>query len=214
MENQQPAGEAISQKKAWYKNWWGVVIVIMVLPFFAIWYVWAKTQWSNKAKWITTVLIIIFSMGMIGSTEQNNNSQPTISNPTQELKNETQALQQPEKKSIPYEVVDEWAIPNGGKGKRIVVSADYLNEADMALLGETLKEDTKDDRNAFVMVHTDKKSAQIQKKSPSEITDAELSFAGKHFVGQYMKNAEGKINTFSIYLNGVDDTSKYKEIKY
>jgi hypothetical protein len=212
MENQQPAGEAQnSQKKEWYKNWWGVIIAIMILPFFAIWYIWAKTQWSNKAKWITTVLIIIFSMGAIGSTEQDNNqSQPTVSTPVavQEAKNETPAIQQPEKKTIPYEVILEWSIPNGGKGERIVIDSKYLNFDDMTALGETLKEAMKNERNAFVYIHTDKKSADLQGKLSVNPTTAELDYIGKHYVGTYSKNANSKFHEFEIFFGGIDDTSE------
>ncbi len=223
MSNQQPAGEVKnSQQKEWFKNWWGIIIAILFLPFFAIWFVWAKTNWNKAVKVIATFVIMIISVIAISSEDsetKNNQIQPAQQQTenqkqtAQEVKQETPAPQDAIKK-IPYEIVDEWSIPNGGKGKRIVVSAGYLNEADMTLLGKTLKEDTKNDRNAIIMVHTDKKSAQIQKDSTLKMTDAELAYVGKHYVGQYMRNANSNINEFSIYLNGADDVSKYKEIKY
>lgn len=219
----QPTGGAQNdQTKEWYRHWWGVIIAILILPIFAIWYVWAKTNWNKAIKGIATFLILVISIITVSSNESGKNvgqvqpAQQQTENqdqPVQEVKQEIPAPQAVAKK-IPYEVVDEWNIPNGGNGKRIVVSADFLNEVDMTLLGETLRDDVKNDRNSFIMIHTDKKSAQIQKKSPSEITDSELAYAGKHFVGQYMKNANSNINEFSIYLNGVDDVAKYKEIKY
>jgi len=83
MENQQPAGEAQNSQKPIYRKWWGVILIILFLPVFAIWYVWAKTAWSKTAKWIVTVVIVIFSMGVIGSTESNNN-QPTQQAPVEQ----------------------------------------------------------------------------------------------------------------------------------
>jgi len=45
----------------WYKTWWGVLIVIfLILPFFLIWQVWAKTNWSKGAKIGTTIAIALF----------------------------------------------------------------------------------------------------------------------------------------------------------
>jgi len=54
--------KATEEKKAiWYKTWWGVLIVIfLILPFFLIWQIWAKTKWGNIAKVIVTLLIIGF----------------------------------------------------------------------------------------------------------------------------------------------------------
>ncbi|KKP79802.1 MAG: hypothetical protein A2271_02380 [Candidatus Moranbacteria bacterium RIFOXYA12_FULL_35_19] len=215
MENQQPTGEAQnSQKKEWYKNWWGVIVAIIILPIFVIWYIWAKTQWSNKAKWIATAFVIIFSMGTIGSTGQDStqtsNQKTTVSSPTQTQKAKDEALivQQPEKKNIPYEVVLEWSINNGGKGERIVIDPKYLNFDNMTALGETLREDLKNERNAFVFVHTDKKSADLQGKMLENPTQSEMDYVGKHYVGSYTKNANSKMHEFTIFLNGIDDTSE------
>ena len=54
--------EGEEKKQAvWYKTWWGVLVVIfLILPFFLIWQIWAKTKWGNVAKVIVTLLIIGF----------------------------------------------------------------------------------------------------------------------------------------------------------
>ena len=45
----------------WYKKWWGVLIVVfLILPFFLIWQVWAKTKWNNVAKVLVTLAIVGF----------------------------------------------------------------------------------------------------------------------------------------------------------
>ena len=206
MSNQQPAGEAQnSQTKEWYKNWWGIILAILFLPFFAIWFIWAKTNWNKTIKAVVTFLVLIISIIAISSDDPETKDkqiqpaqqqQANQEQPTQEVNQETQVPQVATKK-IPYEVADEWSIPNGGKGRRIVISADYLNESDMTLLGETLKEDTEDERNAIIMVHTDKKSAQIQKDSSMKMTEDQLNYVGKHYIGQYTRNANSNINEFA-----------------
>lgn len=75
-------------KKVWYKTGWGIVAVILLLPFFAIWYVWAKTNWSKKTKWIATgaiTLFVIFSMALSGGT-------PPSTTTTSNQPNDKQAL--------------------------------------------------------------------------------------------------------------------------
>ena len=82
MENQQPTGEAKnSQKKEWYKNWWGVIIAIMILPIFAIWYIWTKTKWSKTIKWVATAIVIIIFIGVVGSNNNSNTNQTTSQSP-------------------------------------------------------------------------------------------------------------------------------------
>jgi micrococcal nuclease len=106
MKNQESVGEAQNiQKKEWYKNWWGVLIVIMILPIFAIWYIWAKTTWSNKAKWITTIIVIILSMGALGSTEKTEQKPVVVKTENNVAVIDTQEIKsadttKPEEKSI------------------------------------------------------------------------------------------------------------------
>lgn len=75
MENQQPAGEVQNSQKPFYKKWWGVIIIILFLPFFAIWYVWAKTKWNAFVKGLATLGIILITFIALGSGgSENNNS--------------------------------------------------------------------------------------------------------------------------------------------
>ena len=49
------------EKIVWYKKWWGVLIVIfLILPYFLIWQIWAKTKWSMLAKILLTAGIVGF----------------------------------------------------------------------------------------------------------------------------------------------------------
>ena len=89
MEKQQPTDEAQnSQKKEWYKNWWGVIIALMFLPIFATWYIWSKTKWSKLGKGTATFGVICLTLFSIGSSskDSNNNQQPQqqVSAPAQQ----------------------------------------------------------------------------------------------------------------------------------
>lgn len=106
-------------------------------------------------------------------------------------------------KKITYEIVERWSIP-GGEGKAIVISPNYLNEADMTALGEKLKNDTKNDRDAFVMVFSDKQAALWRHESGTEkLSAAEQEFWDKHFIGTYNKNSNTGNHEFTIVVDGL-----------
>lgn len=203
MENRlNPTGEGNDQKKEWYKKPLGIVIAILLFPYFFLWYMWAKTNWNKSVKWTITGILIFFTIRGIVNDSTIQPAQPSAQ-PQQQV-----VQKQPEQKRIPYEVVTKWNIPNGGYGQRIVIDSKYLNFDDMTALGETIKEDTKNDRNAFVFVHTDKKSAELQGKAMEITSEADLNYIGKHYVGDYKKNINSNFHQFSIFLKGVDDTSQ------
>jgi hypothetical protein len=119
-------------------------------------------------------------------------------------------------KTINYEVVKSWEIPNGGFGKVIVISPQNFNEADMTLLGEKLKADTKNDRNAFIFIFDDKKAAEMRDRLPSTTNppnETEQDYYDKHFVGDYSRNINSGYHQFTIYFDGVIGTNQ-KTIKY
>src|SRR6266542_2327509 len=67
------------QRTAWYRKWWGIIIAILFLPFFIIWYIWAKTSWNKKVKSLATFIVAILML-VLGTT---NNAAPqadTINN--------------------------------------------------------------------------------------------------------------------------------------
>lgn len=97
---QQPAGEVQNSQKPFYKKWWGVLLVILFLPIFGIWFVWTKTAWSKRNKWIATVAIVIFSFVAMGSDHpgDGNKSQQAKENtptPTQPVAESQQAPEKP-----------------------------------------------------------------------------------------------------------------------
>lgn len=63
---------------------------------------------------------------------------------------------------VPYQVVTEWAIPNGGFGRTVVVDSKFRNEMDLRHLAERLRLDTIHDRNAFVFIYDDKAAVPLR----------------------------------------------------
>lgn len=119
-------------------------------------------------------------------------------------------------KSITYEVVKSWKIPNGGEGKLVVISPDLVNETEMLALGEKLKEDTKRDRNANISVYTNTKAANLRERLSSEtnpLTKEEDEYYNTHFIAQYDRNINTGYHQFTIYFDGVMGTN-HKTIKY
>lgn len=98
MENQQPAGEAQnSQKKEWYTNWWGVLIAILLLPYFLLYLMWAKTNWNKWVKIVLTFLVVIATFGAMSDDKNNQQAAKTDEQKTvaTEAKSETPAQAQP-----------------------------------------------------------------------------------------------------------------------
>lgn len=119
-------------------------------------------------------------------------------------------------KEIAYEIVKRWTIPNGGEGKLVVISPDLFNETDLTSIGEKLKKDTSKDRNASIIVYTDKRAAELYGRLASEtnpLTKEEDEFYNTHMVASYHKNANTGINEFTMYLDGVMGTN-HKTINY
>lgn len=61
--------EQVKHKK-WYKKWWGILIILVFLPFVTIWYIWKKTNWNKSVKIILTILIILF-VAIVSSNSNN-----------------------------------------------------------------------------------------------------------------------------------------------
>jgi len=115
-------------------------------------------------------------------------------------------------KSLSYDIIDRWNIPNGGEGKAIVISPAYLNEKDMTALGEKLKKDTKGDRNAFIFVYTDPKAVALRSKI-ADLNQTDGDFYDQHFVATYTRNINTGFHKFEIWYDGVSGTNT-KTIDY
>lgn len=94
MEAQQrPTSELQNkQKKAWYKSGWGLVIAIILFPYFLLWYMWVKTNWGKTLKITITIVFAFFNLIALTSDDDANK---TIEQPAAK-----QAEQKPEEKPI------------------------------------------------------------------------------------------------------------------
>ena len=68
--------------KEWYKHGWGLVAAVLFLPFFIIWYAWAKSNWNKSVKIAVTVGILVFVVAVLASNpeqaQQTAKDKPTI----------------------------------------------------------------------------------------------------------------------------------------
>lgn len=159
MENRlNPAGEGESQKKEWYKKWWGIIIALIIWPLFTMWYITHKTNWSKEKQGFAIIGVIILAIFIYGGSksedkpEQNKvavseNKQPQQPTEekilTQETKTEAPQVSivennQPEIKIPKYEVVYEI------KGKRYDGGINYIILVDpVNIKDDIFKEDIK-----------------------------------------------------------------------
>lgn len=91
------------KSKEWYRKWWGIIIAILILPFFVIWYAWVKSKWSKNMKIGATAvagLFIIIALASSSSskpettTASKTNSQ-TVATQSTPAKQTTQAKSTP-----------------------------------------------------------------------------------------------------------------------
>jgi hypothetical protein len=64
-------GTLHKEKIAWYKRWWGIIVVIGVWPFFLLWFTWAKAKWAKPVKLAATIVaatgvIFYIAIGAVG----------------------------------------------------------------------------------------------------------------------------------------------------
>ncbi|MBI4098202.1 MAG: hypothetical protein HY426_04155 [Candidatus Levybacteria bacterium] len=202
--------------KKWYQN--NLVIIALLILFFPVglFLMWKYAGWNKTVKWIITA---VFALAIVGGALSPSKSNTTPASVPAQSQPEIRSSPTPTPKVINYEIFQRWDIPNGGEGKVVIISPEHLNEQDMPLLGEKLKNDTQNDRNAFIYVFTDKKAAALRDKvfddlaGKSTMSEAESDFYDKNYVAQYTKNGNSGFHEFVIYYDGVMGTNS-KTIKY
>lgn len=106
------------------------------------------------------------------------------------------------KGGVPYRVVKKWGIPNGGYGMVVVIQSEYRNERDMRRLGDTLRHDTRNDRNAIAIIFDDAEAAGMYDRA-SYLGKDEGSFYESHLIGTYMRNINTGFHALEIMLQGI-----------
>lgn len=160
------------------------------------------------------VVAVLVFMAIGGATLPQSGASPSTAPEVPVTQSVADAQSTVKKTPISYQIVDRWTIPNGGDGKVVVISPDLLNETDMVALGNKLKSDVQNDRNAFISVFDNASAAALRDKVLSQkATAAEQDLYDEHFVGEYDKNANTGYHEFDIYFDGVMGTNQ-KTIQY
>jgi len=83
--------------KEWYKHGWGLVADILLLPFFVIWYAWARSNWSKNSKIAaTTATVVLIGVGLAVGGKQPSKDQATT---TASQNTQTTSKEQPKQAS-------------------------------------------------------------------------------------------------------------------
>lgn len=115
------------------------------------------------------------------------------------------APESPGSNRVTYRIVDQWAIPNGGFGRVIVVPESSATEQALRALGEQLKVDTKRDRNAFVCVYSSARAASMRQAAMGDtISKADAAFYDAHFVAVYNRNANTGNHQLTLTPDGLN----------
>jgi hypothetical protein len=114
---------------------------------------------------------------------------------------------------VDYRIVEQWSIPNGGYGKVIVIADSLTTDSGLRALGEQLKYDTRDDRNAFVTVFSDVRAAGMRQKAMDDaLSKSEARFYDAHLVADYTRNANTGFHRLSLLPKGLNGPQS--EINY
>lgn len=75
---------ATSKKQEWYQKPWGVVVAILILPFFVVWYAWAKSSWSKNIKiGATAGMLLLVAIALNTSPDTATVTQPSANQQNQ-----------------------------------------------------------------------------------------------------------------------------------
>ncbi len=61
-------------KTNWYKSWWGIIVAVVFLPYFAVWYLWKKTKYKKSLKILGTLIIIVLTIFLLSLFSLNRSS--------------------------------------------------------------------------------------------------------------------------------------------
>lgn len=106
-------------------------------------------------------------------------------------------------------------VQTDGNSHVIVVSPDYMNEADATALGQKLLNDFKGESNSFVFIFTDKVAAQSRDAVlANKASDDVVARFDRAFVGTYFKNASTGFHQSTICFGGFVANVDCHTVKY
>lgn len=106
-----------------------------------------------------------------------------------------------------YKIIEQRSFANGGFG-RVIVVAPNPSAAELRAFGEKLRQDTRNERNAFVWLYDDERAARIRRALTSEnLPKSELRHHDRHYLALYSRNASTGLHEFEYYPQGFDGVS-------
>jgi len=98
-----------------------------------------------------------------------------------------------------------------GLSQRVLIDPKYRNIKDLEILGEQFRKENETSSFAWISVFDDSKAADMF-NDQSDWSKEQEEYYFKHFIAQYNKNINTKINEFTIFLS--DNEESNKRIKY
>ena len=173
----------------------------------------------NIGKPLKIGLITVGIIAVVGILAAVNKSEVPILSPSptfsprvrSSVESTTSSLPTTPAKEISYTIIKRGNLETGAGG--IVIPTEYLNDADMAALGEKLKQDYASDKSVNVRVFTDNRAYALYDKVIAEkATQAEDALYTKNFVGWYKKNGSNGYHEFDTFISGV--LGEHKPLPY
>jgi len=106
--------------------------------------------------------------------------------------------------TLSYKIVEEWAIPDGGFGRTIVLKKANPTEAQLRSLGQKLRQYTENEGNAFIFVYDDERAAQYRLAAfREELTVAQKRYHDRHAVAVYARNTQTGFDQLTLHPRGL-----------
>ncbi len=66
--------------KPWYKKWWGVILAILIWPFFLLWFIWSKSTKAKGFKIAASIGVILLALIIFGAMLSKTPTSTDVSN--------------------------------------------------------------------------------------------------------------------------------------
>ncbi|MFA4995722.1 MAG: hypothetical protein WC536_01110 [Patescibacteria group bacterium] len=187
----------------WYKHGLGLVVAILFLPFFAIWYIWAKSGWNSVTKWsLTAVVAVLFII--IASSGNNSPQQASNSNSTSNTTANTTTTTAPQQSQVKpaYEIVTDGS--QNALAKLVVYTPEKDDQKLIAINDELLNKYKANHSNIYFDYFDDKEIAKtyFDKQLDDIVSESEKDAMFTHYVANMKYNLSSGLKTFSKNVNG------------
>ena len=153
----------------------------------------ARAELKNPQLWLFVLVLAIVAIWTLNGEKPSSIPERSIATPNVRVP--------------AYKVVEQWTITNGGFGRTIVVAPNPTEE-NLRALGDRLRQDTKNDRNAIVFVYDDDRAAANRLAAILEkLASVDLRHHDRHRVAMYLRNANTGFHELDITPGGIDGPS-------